>query len=160
MPALPDPYTALPISSPGRGGFTLIELMVVVAIIAILTMVAYPSYQNYVIRGYRSQAQQLLMDIAQREEQFRLDQGQYTDVLTDLGAAVPTQVSAYYAPPEFYKTDARPFFMAALVPLAGAALRDDGRLFINSRGEHWRDKLSACAISACASSDPSAIPWD
>ena len=37
-------------------GFTLIELMIVVAIVAILAMIAYPSYTQYVIRSRRSMA--------------------------------------------------------------------------------------------------------
>ena len=60
-------------------GFTLIELMITVAVIAILAAVAYPSYQDHIRRGVRSQGQQFLMDIAQRQEQFFLDQRQLCD---------------------------------------------------------------------------------
>lgn len=157
---MPDSITAVPPSSQRHSGFTLIELMIVVAVVAILTMVAYPSYVNYVIRANRSQAQQFLMDIAQREEQFRLDQGQYTADLNDLGVATPAPVANYYAAPSFYTAEARPFFVAQLTPLANAAQKDDGRLFINSRGEHWRDTDGACEISACVYSSASAIPWE
>ncbi|OIR03874.1 fimbrial protein precursor [mine drainage metagenome] len=156
MVAMPDSNAAVP---PARG-FTLIELMIVVTVVAILTMVAYPSYVNYVIRANRSQAQQFLMDIAQLEEQFRLDQGQYTADLADLGVATPAPVANYYAAPSLYTTEARPFFVAQLTPLANAAQKDDGRLFINSRGEHWRDTDGSCAISACVYSSASAIPWE
>jgi type IV pilus assembly protein PilE len=54
-------------------GFTLIELMVTVAIVAILAAVAYPSYQNQVKRGRRAAAQAHLMDIAQRQQEYLLD---------------------------------------------------------------------------------------
>lgn len=63
-------------------GFTLIELMITVAVIAILAAIAYPSYQSYVIRAQRSVAQQLMLNIASREEQFLLDARQYTSTLS------------------------------------------------------------------------------
>jgi type IV pilus assembly protein PilE len=47
------------------GGFTLIELMIVVAIVAILAAVALPSYQSYVVRTQRSAAASCLTEMAQ-----------------------------------------------------------------------------------------------
>jgi type IV pilus assembly protein PilE len=58
-------------------GFTLIELMVVVAIVAILTTVAYPSYQDYVTRGQLAEGTSTLADMRVRMEQYFQDNRTY-----------------------------------------------------------------------------------
>lgn len=58
-------------------GFTLIELMIVVAIIAILAAIVYPSYKNYVQRTKRVEAQTELMDIAQKMVSYKLANGSF-----------------------------------------------------------------------------------
>lgn len=58
-------------------GFTLIELMIVVAIVAILTMIAYPSYSEYLAKGRRADAQTVLMQGAQYLERIYTERGSY-----------------------------------------------------------------------------------
>jgi type IV pilus assembly protein PilE len=66
-------------------GFTLIELMIVVAIVAILSAIAYPSYERYVIKTKRSVAQSALLQVADRQQQFFMDNKRFAADLTNLG---------------------------------------------------------------------------
>lgn len=131
-----------------NSGMTLIELMMVLAVIAILTAVALPSYQRYAVRGIRSQGQQFLMDLAQSQEQYFLDQRQYA---TDLGIgagllnrSIPPDISAQYTLTQPFNVNnaaTPPTFMLVLVPNAGStpASQADGSLVINSLGQRWRE---------------------
>src|SRR5215207_7603886 len=67
-------------------GFTLIELMITIAIVAILASIAIPSYRQYIIRGKRSAAKAVMMDIAIREQQFLLANRVYADTRTLVGS--------------------------------------------------------------------------
>lgn len=78
-------------------GFTLIELMITVAVVAILAAVAYPAYTRYVARANRSSAVSLVMNLASKQEQYNLDARRYTNQLSDLGyATLPAEVSRAY----------------------------------------------------------------
>ncbi|MGI2027909.1 type IV pilin protein [Endozoicomonas acroporae] len=66
-------------------GFTLIELIIAVVIVGILASIAVPSYQNAIQNGRRAEGQTALLDIAGRQEQFFLDNHQYTADLRNLG---------------------------------------------------------------------------
>tara|TARA_R110002033_G_scaffold139058_1_gene178231 strand:- start:248 stop:652 length:405 start_codon:yes stop_codon:yes gene_type:complete len=65
-------------------GFTLIEIMVVVAIIGILAAIAYPSYSEYVKRGNRAEGQAFLSDAAARQERYYSQNNAYADTVKKL----------------------------------------------------------------------------
>lgn len=72
-------------------GFTLIELMIVVVVIAILASVAWPSYQEYIKRSRRSDAQSLMLSISSKEQQFMLDRRAFTDLTGTGGLGMSAQ---------------------------------------------------------------------
>jgi type IV pilus assembly protein PilE len=66
-------------------GFSLIELMVVVAIVSILAAIAYPSYQEQVRRSRRAEGKALLMEAQAKQERFFTANNSYASTMTALG---------------------------------------------------------------------------
>lgn len=120
-------------------GFTLIELMIAVVIVGILASIALPSYQSYMQNGRRAEGQSALLDIAGRQEQFFLDNHQYTSDLTNLGLNASPFISedGWYsisaacgnAGDAFACTDG---FVLIATPQGGQV--SDGNLSLNSLG--------------------------
>ena len=73
-------------------GFTLIELMITVAIVAILAAVAYPSYREYVARSNRTEAQAILMEASQYMERFYAENYKYN---TNTASVAVTDASLF-----------------------------------------------------------------
>lgn len=73
-----------------QNGFTLIELMITVAIVAILAAVALPAYTDYVIRGKLPEAHSELANYRVRMEQYYQDNRNYGTVGGACGASLPT----------------------------------------------------------------------
>lgn len=130
-------------------GFTLIELMITVAVIGILAAVAFPSYTQYVVRANRSAAQAQMMDIANRQQQFLLANRAYASktTLESSGYALPATVSAKYGYDVTVGTDTVPSFTITFTPTGTQA--SDGDLTLNSEG------VKGC-VPAC---DPISLKW-
>ncbi|GAA6205272.1 MULTISPECIES: type IV pilin protein [Thalassotalea] len=84
-------------------GFTLVELLIVVAIIGILASVAYPSYIDFVLKSNRSEGQRELVRLANLQEQLYVDSRAYTADMTKLGLAA----DPYITESGFYSIDAK-----------------------------------------------------
>jgi len=80
-------------------GFTLIELMIVVAIIGVLAAVALPAYQQSVRGGARAEAQSMLLQVAANQERFYSDNNSYSanaDPLSNPAVATLTTEAGLY----------------------------------------------------------------
>lgn len=92
LPALCQRHRQRGVSS---GGFTLVELVVAVAVIGILLAIAMPAYNQYLIRANKAAAKAALLDIASRQEQYVMTAGSY-GTLAQIGYTLPTEVSTYF----------------------------------------------------------------
>lgn len=77
-------------------GFSLIELMIVIAIVAILGTIAYPSYQQYVLTSHRVEAKSMLLNAANRQETYFMDFNQYASSAADLNISENSESGFYH----------------------------------------------------------------
>ncbi|HSI25159.1 MAG TPA: type IV pilin protein [Methylotenera sp.] len=120
-------------SKVNQHGFTLVELMVVVAIIGILAAIALPNYKNYIIKSKRSAAQSFMVDIASREKQYLLDTRVYASTVASLGLTTPTNVSDNYAISIAVGTGV-PSFTVTATPNSGSTQATDATLTLTDTG--------------------------
>lgn len=141
-------------------GFTLIELMIVIAVIAILAAIAYPSYQQYVKRTKRVEAQAYLLELAHKLESYKLVNKSFSGLdISDIGSAsfpltgIPTYtIELTDRNNVSFITGASPneqTWLLKAIPTGSQA--DDGDLTLNNTEEKCWYKNAAYATGPCYS---------
>lgn len=123
----------------GQAGFTLIELLLALAIVGILAAIAWPGYQQYVIRNQRAAAQAQMLELASRQQQFLLANRSYASKsqLEAAGYVLPGAVSARYSY-EIELNGSRAYSIR-FVPHSGTAQAGDGSLTLDHLGSRGPD---------------------
>lgn len=133
-----------------QNGFTLIEMMIVVALIGILAAIALPSYREHVCRSTRTAGQNYLLDLAQRQELRFQSARAYSNVVADF-PGMPGDAQRRYRSPlvpgDFTivapAAGVTAFFSITLTPVAGSNCPYDAGvdapLVIDSNGNRYRD---------------------
>lgn len=113
-------------------GFSLMELMIVVAIMGILAAIAVPAYNDYLIKANRTAAKTFLLSIANKQEQYLLDQRSYASTVAALGLTAPPETSGKYTFAISNVANSPPTYTATATAVGSQA--SDGNLTIDQSG--------------------------
>jgi len=133
---------------PAQRGFTVIDLLIAIAIVAILVRIALPAYQGYIIRSSRQAAQSELVALATAQEKIFLNSNAYT---ADVSSAYSGQSSGGLGVTSGKTKDSRytlsvqaptaTTFIITATPVSGTPQASDGNLTINEQNVRtWGSK--------------------
>ncbi len=119
-------------------GFTLVEVMIVVAIVGILSAVAYPSYKSSIVKTRRADIQLRMVSYAQALERYYTTNGRYVSTGTTCGVSTPSAAddTRYYA---WTVTCAANTFSISVTPASGSTQVDNGDQTLNQTGAKTGD---------------------
>lgn len=116
-------------------GFTLVELVIVMAVVAILAAALVPAYRDQVLRGHRAAAQAVLTELAGRQHQYRADARTYAQSSVQLRATIPASVAERYDVEVLAPAGAvPPTFLVRATPRTAQAADACGTLAIDEAG--------------------------
>ena len=129
-------------------GFTLIELMITLAVAAVLASIAYPSYFSQVAKGRRGDGKQALVELAQKLERFYTERGTYAGAALGNGGLYPTLSPGGYYTLSISSQTADGFVIAA-TPRSSQAGDACGALGYNQLGDRSVGAGATLSVVQC-----------
>ena len=141
-----------PLQASGRmAGFTLIEIMISVAIVAIITAIALPSYRSNVARSKRSEAISIIQEAAQYMQRYYSANDSYTNTLPTVLQNVPRSATSgqTYTLSVVTNTNSTTYTITAAISSTGSQAGDScGNYVLNAQGQKFSLVNGASASTA------------